>query len=312
MGHGYVDTISVPLHLASTSAPAKSSKGKGKEQQQKGGASGETYDVVAGWTPEEKDQMQRKVHMASLLGYSTVILNISISASTNPSTLSFPTPLFPEMDPRTAPPGTEGMVLQLWRVHVNDLSEEAIKSTGTRGYYGFSNSTAPLYPAATTLLSATALSLPVFSHLALSVCPPSPFAPTLVTFDPSLSPRLPFQLKRGLVNSLLRAGVMFEIVLRGMVKQDDAIGGAGSRRRNWIAGAREIVRATGGRNVVLSSGAETAGEMRGSEDIVNLCTLIGLTPAQAKDALTTNPQKAILRGSESFLLLVPSHMYSLP
>lgn len=28
------------------------------------------------------------------------------------------------------------------------------------------------------------------------------------------------------------------------------------------------------------------------------CSLIGLTPAQAKDALTINPQRAIARGSE--------------
>lgn len=66
----------------------------------------------------------------------------------------------------------------------------------------------------------------------------------------------------------------FEIVLRGMVQQDDPAPGsstAGSRRRNWIAGAREIVRATGGRNIVLSSWARVAGELRGSEDLINLC-----------------------------------------
>lgn len=74
------------------------------------------------------------------------------------------------------------------------------------------------------------------------------------------------------MNSLLRAGVVFEIILRGMIRQDDpgGIGGAGTRRRNWISGAREIVRATGGKSVVISSGALTAGEMRASEDIVNL------------------------------------------
>ena len=76
------------------------------------------------------------------------------------------------------------------------------------------------------------------------------------------------------------------------------------------------MRATGGIGIVLSSGAVSAGEMRGTEDMINLlvsrscysvcsaddvrsCTLIGLTPAQAKDTLTVNPQRAILRGRES-------------
>ena len=134
-----------------------------------------------------------------------------------------------------------------------------------------SNTTSALIPPSTTLLSAIPTSLAAFSHTCLSLSPPSLYSPTLITFDPSLSPRLPFPLKRGLVNTMLRAGMMFEIVVRGVVRQDDgAGGGAGNRRRNWIAGAREIVRATGGKSVVISSGAEKAGEMRGWEDLVNL------------------------------------------
>lgn len=110
-----------------------------------------------------------------------------------------------------------------------------------------------------------------FSHACLSLSPPSPFSPTLVSLDPSLSPRLPFPLKRGMVNTLQRAGGMIEIVTRGLVRQDEAgEGGAGQRRRNWIGGAREIVRACGGRNIMISSGAVRVGELRGTEDLINL------------------------------------------
>ncbi|ORY47188.1 RNase P subunit p30-domain-containing protein [Leucosporidium creatinivorum] len=300
--HGYIDSFPVPMHLPTSSAPAPSkSKGKGKEkhqQQGQGQPKVEVYDIVANWTAQEKDDVERKVAMASRLGYSTVILTVSILATTNPASLVFPTPLLPAIDPRTAPKGTSGLVLQLWKIHVQEYTDEHIKSASVKGYYGFSNSTASLFPASTTLLSVTPTSLTSFSHVALSLSPPSPFAPTLITLDPSLSPRLPFPLKRGLVNTLQRAGVVFEIILRGMTKQDEpgAAGGAASRRRNWIAGAREVVRATGGKGVVISSGAVKAGEMRGTEDLINLCSLIGLTPSQAKDALTLTPQRAILRG----------------
>ncbi|GAA5937206.1 hypothetical protein JCM1841_002326 [Sporobolomyces salmonicolor] len=306
--HGYFDSISVPLNLPASAfqpqtAPKQNNKGKGKgketPQAQAGPAKPPLYYVVDSWTDQQRDEMEKKVHMASLLGYSTLLLTLSIPPTFDPSLLSFPTPLFPQLDPRTAKPGSEGLVLQLWRINIEGYGDEAVKGAGQKGWFGFANSTAALYPSQTTLLSLTPTTLTSFSHTALSLSPPSAFSPTLVTLDPSLHPRLPFPLKRGLISSLSRAGVGFELVLRGVTRQDEAgeqAGEAGRRRRNWIAGAREVVRATAGKGVVISSGAVRAGEMRASEDLINLCSLIGLPPAQAKDALTVNPQRAVMRG----------------
>ncbi|GAA5874309.1 hypothetical protein JCM1840_000629 [Sporobolomyces johnsonii] len=304
--HGYFDSISVPLNLPASAfqpqtAPKQNNKGKGKEtsQPQADQPKAPLYHVVESWTDQQRDEMEKKVHMASLLGYSTLLLTLSIPPTFDPSLLSFPTPLFPQLDPRTAKPGTEGLVLQLWRINIEGYGDEAVKGAGQKGWFGFANSTAALYPSQTTLLSLTPTTLTAFSHAALSLSPPSTFSPILVTLDPSLHPRLPFPLKRGLISSLSRAGVGFELLLRGVTRQDEAgeqAGDAGKRRRNWIAGAREVVRATGGKGVVISSGAVRAGEMRASEDLINLCSLIGLPPSQAKDALTINPQRAVMRG----------------
>ncbi|GAA5984584.1 hypothetical protein JCM10908_003411 [Rhodotorula pacifica] len=308
MGSGYFDSVHVPLHLppsayqpqlaskAANRGNTTAAKGKGKETD---AAPLPVYNVVERWTPEERDDMLRKVSMASLLGYSTLLLTISIPPTFDPSLLSFPTPLFPHLDPRTAPPRTQGLVMQMWRINIESYGDEAVKGAGQKGYFGFSNSTAHLYPAQTTLLSVSPTNLSSFSHIALSVAPPSPFAPTLITLDPSLSPRLPFPLKRGMISTLSRTGVGFELVLRGVTRLDlpgEQPGEAGKRRRNWIAGAREVVRATEGKGVVISSGAVKAGEMRGTEDLINLCSLIGMPPSVAKDALTVNPQRAVMRG----------------
>lgn len=67
--------------------------------------------------------------------------------------------------------------------------------------------------------------------------------------------------------------MMIELVTRGLMRQDGEGegGGAAGRRRNWIGGAREVVRAMGGKGVVVSSGAREEGEMRGTEDLINLC-----------------------------------------
>lgn len=161
--HGYVDSFPVPMRLpqSTSAAPAKGShKGKGKEKEQQGQSKLDTYDVVASWSSQERDDMQRKVAMASkreqllscrpcllrstntlvfpsAVGYSTVVMSISILATTNPASLVFPTPLFPSLDPRTAPKGTTGLVLQLWKIHVQDYTDEHIKSASVKGYHGF-------------------------------------------------------------------------------------------------------------------------------------------------------------------------------
>lgn len=70
------------------------------------------------------------------MGFSTVLLKLSIPPHTNPASLVFPTPLFPQIDPRTAKAGTEGLVLQLWRIEIVDYTDETIKSTSLKGNYG--------------------------------------------------------------------------------------------------------------------------------------------------------------------------------
>lgn len=71
------------------------------------------------------------------VGYSTVLLTMSIPPTCDPSVLAFPTPLFPDLDPRTAPSGTQGLVLQLWRVTVEPYGDDAVKGAGQKGWYGF-------------------------------------------------------------------------------------------------------------------------------------------------------------------------------
>lgn len=62
--HGYVDSIAIPLRLPQSVVPAKSAaKGKGKEREV---TNNPQYDVVKSWTAQERDQVERKVSMASL------------------------------------------------------------------------------------------------------------------------------------------------------------------------------------------------------------------------------------------------------
>ncbi|KAK4052638.1 RNA-binding RNA processing protein rpp1 [Microbotryomycetes sp. JL221] len=298
--HGYIDSFPVPMHPPASWSSPSSSTTKGKQKQTPSSSTSttdDTYDVVKHWTRQELTSVRNRIMMASKLGYSTVVLIVTITAYTNPSTIMFPTPLIPELDPRTSTSSGDSLVLQMWRIHVQAYNDEQIKSASVKGVYGFSNSTASLFPTSTSLLSVSPTSTSAFSHVSLSLSPPSTFSPTLISLDPSGSNRLPFQFKRGFVNTCQRNGVMFELTYRGLVKQDDnTTTTMPTSRRNWIAGARELVRATGGKGIVLSSGALDSCEQRGTQDLINLCHLIGLTPLQAKQSITLNPKQAIMRG----------------
>ncbi|SCV73572.1 BQ2448_7498 [Microbotryum intermedium] len=327
--HGFIDSVFVPLHLGSSGViepnhiststststfnPSAKSKGKAKANHTPQGGTGGTfipertkYDVVGSWTSAEAQDMRNKVELAATLGYSTICLVISIPTTTDPSLLSFPTPLYPDLDPRTAknssssmtPATVQGQILQLWRIHIRDYGDDQVKSVCHRGQFGLSQSTSSLFPASTTFISIQPTTLTSFSHVSLSLSASSPFAPSLITLDPSLQPRLPFPFKRGLVHTLQRSGLKIEIVYRGITCADECSGlsQATMRRRNWISGAREIVRVMGGEGVVLSSWARQVGEMRGVKDMINLCSLIGLDPASAKETISAHPQRVILKG----------------
>jgi len=71
--HGYIDSISIPLHLpasafkpsTSTSTSSSNNKGKGKAVSTDGQREGQ-YDVVSNWTSSDLDQVEKMVKMASL------------------------------------------------------------------------------------------------------------------------------------------------------------------------------------------------------------------------------------------------------
>ncbi|RUS13723.1 RNase P subunit p30-domain-containing protein [Endogone sp. FLAS-F59071] len=61
-----------------------------------------------------------------------------------------------------------------------------------------------------------------------------------------------------------------------------------SARRHLISNAQSLVRVSRGKNIIISSEAQRAMELRGPYDLVNLGTLFGLNQADAKDCISTN------------------------
>lgn len=122
---------------------------------------------------------------------------------------------------------------------------------------------------------------------------PGPSGVDIIALDLATSPRLPFQLKRSLVLKAIADGAFFEISY-GPALQAQPI--PKEARRNVIAGARELIRVTNGKGIILSSEVRRCFELRGPVDLCNLGTILGFKPDQAKAALEASPRLAVLRG----------------
>jgi ribonuclease P/MRP protein subunit RPP1 len=124
------------------------------------------------------------------------------------------------------------------------------------------------------IIAAQPLDTASFSHLCLNLTGAGPSGVDIITLDLATSPRLPFQLKRSLVLKAIAEGTMFEICYGAAMRLNTPTTGAGGlpkeARRNIIAGARELIRVTNGKGIILSSEVRQALEMRGPLDLMNL------------------------------------------
>ena len=102
---------------------------------------------------------------------------------------------------------------------------------------------------------------------------------------------LPFALRQGLVEAAVKRGMYFEIVYSPALRDATA-------RRHLISNALELVRATRGRNIVLSSGAADPMDIRGPHDVANLAMLFGLNEAAARSAVSAWPRAVLDRARE--------------
>lgn len=115
-----------------------------------------------------------------------------------------------------------------------------------------------------------------FSLACLTHTQPSNLTAHIISLPLTLS-RLPFNLKHTLVRSVLKNGAVFEITYAGALggEADASLGVAGiesgsSAKRNWWAAAREVVRVTKGKGIVVSSGSVNQTDLRAPKDVGNL------------------------------------------
>ncbi|KAG8089330.1 hypothetical protein GUJ93_ZPchr0011g27685 [Zizania palustris] len=102
----------------------------------------------------------------------------------------------------------------------------------------------------------------------------------IVSID--FSHKLPFRLKLPMLKLALQRGLYFEIAYSPLITDPTS-------RRQLITQAKLLVDWTKGKNLIISSAAHTAAEIRGPYDVANLCAyLLGLSTHRAKAAISIN------------------------
>ena len=102
-----------------------------------------------------------------------------------------------------------------------------------------------------------------------------------------ISQRLPFALRATTLNAAFQRGVHMELCLGGLVRDSLA-------RRNTIFNCMNILRMTGGKNVLISSGSRSLKEFRDPLDWMSLCHLFGMKLDDARRSFTICARSVIL------------------
>ncbi|KAL6303612.1 RNase P subunit p30-domain-containing protein [Sparassis latifolia] len=270
--------LNIPIPSVTSRQPsgpqAQSKKGKGKQQ-----ASVQT----AVFTPAQISAIEARVDLLVHLGYTVFALNQTVSK---------------KVDPKTHVNALDSLLSQLRRragaVFLKRLTivldEESEKG------FGLTTSNATLFTPydiiALAPTTATSFSLACLTHTL-----PSPLTAHIICIPLTL-PRLPFNLRHTLVRAALKNGAVFEINYCGALGGEGEPGGGESGtsvKRNWWASAREVVRVTKGKGILVSGGAANDADLRAPRDVANLITVLGLPQDVAHDAATKIPQSLILR-----------------
>ncbi|KAH7912906.1 RNase P subunit p30-domain-containing protein, partial [Hygrophoropsis aurantiaca] len=272
--------LNVPIQNLGLQGSVQSRKGKGKQPQPS------QVNPIA--TPLQIKAIEARVDLLVHLGYTVIAFNQTVNK---------------KIDPKLFVNVLDGLLSQLRKragvIFLKRLT--VILDEDSEKGFGLTNANASLVEPydliALTPTTPTTLSLACLTHTL-----PSPLTAHVISLPLTL-PRLPFHLKHTLVRTALKNGAVFEINYAGAIGGDTDhnqgnydVGESGpSGKRNWWAAAREVVRVTKGKGIIVSGGVVADTDYRAPRDIANLITLLDLAQNLAHDASASVPKSLVLR-----------------
>ena len=113
----------------------------------------------------------------------------------------------------------------------------------------------------------------------------------LISLD--LSIRYPFYFKHKTLAVALQRGIKLEICYGPGVLGTDG----GASRRNLISNATQLIRATRGRGIIMSSEARRALACRGPADVINMAVLWGLGQERGVEAVGREARSVVMQAA---------------
>ncbi|KAH9061195.1 RNase P subunit p30-domain-containing protein [Lactarius vividus] len=277
---------------------AQSNKGKGKQF---------LHSQSTLFSQAQLEAIEARIDLLVHLGYSVFAFNQSIKTKFEPKT--FVNTLDPLLHLVKKRPG----IIYLKRLTIA-LDEDSEKG------FGLTNAHSNLFTPYDIIALAPTTEA-TFSLACLTHTQPSPLSAHIISV-PLDVPRLPFRMKHTMVRTALRNGAVFEIPYASALDN--------TAKRNWWAAAREVVRVTKGKGLIVTGGGMDVADLRAPRDVGNLCvdstyplipkliwstsvTFLGLAQDMAHNAATTTPKSLVLRARVSrlfvrcFLLTYRSH-----
>ncbi|XP_077594675.1 ribonuclease P protein subunit p30 [Stigmatopora nigra] len=216
---------------------------------------------------ENKSSMQKLIDTAAHLGYSTVAVNYTFEATaTKKTAIPSPKPIKELIDHLPIVQGRSRPIRVLNRLTLL-MSDSSYFFPNQKAYEPYDllavqADTEKLFHAACTLLDVDVITLP-------------------------FTERLPFFFKKAPVNAAAERGVVFEVTYAPAVWHATA-------RRSTVVNALNLAQACNGKNMMVSSAASKPLELRGPYDVINLCSLMGLSHDQARNALSRTCRSLLL------------------
>ncbi|CEL54802.1 Ribonuclease P protein subunit p30 OS=Bos taurus GN=RPP30 PE=2 SV=1 [Rhizoctonia solani AG-1 IB] len=266
--------LNVPFAPSGFNSSTQPNPKQKQKQKQNGAASSTPIANTPTLSSTDLDSINSRLDVISHLGYTIVALNYTVYGKIDPAT---------HVNPLLAvPPRKDLVILRRLTIVLDDSSEK-----------GFGLSTQHATHLASYDIIALQPTTPnTFSLACLGHTQPSPTTAHIISIDAaSATPQLPFRMKLSMVRTAIRNGGVFEISYAGALASDE------SARRNWWSGAREVARATKGKGLLLSGGAQVTSNLRAPMDAINLASVLGLDQNMARNAMSADAKSLITRAN---------------
>ena len=259
------------------------------------------YDLNIAWSPSTSSaELERTLRFSKTLGYDVVALNHTIVPPV-PSQITNPLPRFP-------PPASASASTKTENANTNSTpTTGALPTVLHRATLVLSDNSAyhRLAPLATLydVVAVRPTTEQNFTAACLGTGVSSggveAASPLLISLD--LAQRLPFHFRPRPCMAAVKRGARFEVCYARCLPG----GGSSDNNTNpnpppdqraraaFLGNVAELVRATRGRGIVLTSGARDALGLRAPADVVNLLAVWGLGPERGAEGLAGLPRSLL-------------------